>query len=99
MTLSIKQLEQLKGVVWEDFVDEPIDGPFVLFWHAMKELASVLSTYVDLGDVLQEAPYAILVLFGGADYFAERGTPRPYAVERLLLQLDRLNAGLDPDGE
>ena len=95
--LTVRQLQKLEGTVWAKNIYTHIDSPHVLMWHSLEQLASMLEAFLELEALYVVAATAMEVLRGGQSYFIELGVPRPYALERLLLQVDRLNAHMDPD--
>lgn len=94
--LTIEQLKAQKDILWATSVRAPLDDVTTLFWHSLEQLALRLEVDFDLLEMIEQVPTALLVLRGGQDYMREYGYPRPYAVEALILRLDRLIQGLDP---
>jgi hypothetical protein len=97
--LTIKQLQGLKGFLWDDNITSAISGTNVLTWHALEELGSMLELSIPVEQLEDVAPKALQVLEDGRAYFQGLGVPRPHAVELIWLKLERLKAGLDPFGE
>ena len=99
LLITIKQLQDLEGSVWAEKISNEITTTNTLFWHAASELASMIELFLPVEQAREVAPEAIWTLEGAAEYFEDLGVPRPHTVAALLLRLDRLKAGLDPDGE
>ena len=97
--LTVKQLQDLEGVVHADNIRTHITGGNILLWHALEELGSMVELFLPLADAVEIAPKAIDVLTGGQEHFQALHVPRPYSVEVVLLRLSRLQAGLDPDAQ
>jgi hypothetical protein len=97
--ITVKQLQALKNTVYADNINTQISNANVLLWHAIEELASMVELFLPLDGAAEIAPKAIDVLTGGREHFEALHVPRPYAVEVVLLRLERLHAGLDPDGQ
>jgi hypothetical protein len=97
--ITVKQLQDHEGTIYADNIYTHISSENILLWHALEELASMIELFLPLEDAAEIAPKAIDVLTGGREYFQALQVPRPYAVEVVLLQLERLQAGLDPFGQ
>jgi hypothetical protein len=97
--MSIGELYDFKGVIWDDNIRKEITGPNVLLWHTLEELSSMLELYIPLDALEEIAAKAVEMLEGGQEYFRDLRVPRPHATELVLLRLERFKAGLDPDGE
>jgi hypothetical protein len=96
---TVKQLQALKGFTWSEDYQGPVSEVNVLFWHALDELASTTEMFLAIDELEDVAPKTVQALEGGRGYFDALRTPRPHAVEIVLLKLARLKAGVDPDAQ
>lgn len=97
--ITWKQLLALKDLVWADEYHGPINNADILLWTSLDELASTTELFIPIEDLEEVAPKTVQVLEGGREYFTGLSTPRPHALELVLLKLERHKAGLDPEAQ